>query len=102
MDMPLCLDNANSVAHMPDRRATAEGPSCQKPKTQNASRPGRHQIGMVGEISPRALPDSNFLIDCNVFLQSLDGYPTIKIGAKKTLQMTRKTFFIWSCNGGTR
>src|SRR5215470_17794574 len=70
--MPLRLDNAKSVAHMPHSRATAdeEGPSsrdsrltprlhrCQKPKSQNASRPratsnrngGRDHLGILGEI----------------------------------------------------
>src|SRR5262245_40385259 len=72
VDMPLRLDNAKSVAHMPHSRATAdeEGPSsrdsrltprlhrCQKPKSQNASRPratsnrngGRDHLGILGEI----------------------------------------------------
>src|SRR6516225_1367708 len=33
-----------------DSRLTTRLGRCQKPDSQNASRPGRHQIGMVGEI----------------------------------------------------
>lgn len=33
-----------------DSRLTTRLRRCQKPDSQNASRPGRHQIGMVGEI----------------------------------------------------
>ncbi|WP_407114536.1 hypothetical protein [Bradyrhizobium sp. LMG 9283] len=32
---------------------------CQKPDSQNASRPGRHQIGMVGEIISESWARSN-------------------------------------------
>src|SRR3982074_1244486 len=60
--MPLRLDNAKRVAHMPTAAATKNKPSsrdsrlttrlcrCQKPDSQNASHPGRHHPGMVGEI----------------------------------------------------
>jgi hypothetical protein len=66
--MPLRLDNAKGVAHMPTVEAAEENKNA-KPRfkidlaastmpeidSQNASRPGRHQIGMVGEIISESL-----------------------------------------------
>src|SRR6267378_1298141 len=69
--MPLRLDNAKGVAHMPtaeaaenrrssrDSRLTTRHRRCQKPDSQNASRPGRHQIGRVGEIISESWARSN-------------------------------------------
>jgi len=61
--MPLRLDNARALPTCPpqsnsrrrrpssrDSRLTPRLHRCQKPSSQNASRPGRHQIGRVGEI----------------------------------------------------
>ncbi|MEH2670716.1 ATP-binding protein [Bradyrhizobium elkanii] len=42
-----------------DSRLTTRLRRCQKPNSQNASRPGRHQIGMVGEIISESWARSN-------------------------------------------
>src|ERR1700730_12873004 len=42
-----------------DSRLTTWLCRCQKPDSQNASRPGRHQIGMVGEIISESWARSN-------------------------------------------
>jgi len=42
-----------------DSRLTTRLRRCQKPDSQNASRPGRHQIGMVGEIISESWARSN-------------------------------------------
>src|SRR5882724_9854058 len=69
--MPLRLDNAKGVAPMPtaeaaenrrssrDSRLTTRHRRCQKPDSQNASRPGRHQIGRMGEIISESWARSN-------------------------------------------
>src|SRR5882724_7900588 len=69
--MPRRLDNAKCVAHMPTAAATKNKPSsrdsrltmrlcrCQKSDSQNASCPGRHQIGTVGEIISESWARSN-------------------------------------------
>jgi len=64
--MPLRLDNAKGVAHMPRKQAVesrfkidhAASPM-PEPDSQNASRPGRHQIGRVGEIISESWARSN-------------------------------------------
>src|SRR5246127_2952901 len=69
--MPLRLDNARALPTCPQQEQQKNRPSsrdsrlttrlrrCQKPKSQNASRPGRHQIGMVGEIISESWARSN-------------------------------------------
>src|SRR6266478_3198837 len=69
--MPLRLDNARALPTCPqqsnrktspsrrDSRLTTRLRRCQKPNSQNASRPGRHQIGMVGEIISESWARSN-------------------------------------------
>ena len=70
--MPLRLDNARALPTCPqqsnsrrrrpssrDSRLTPRLHRCQKPSSQNASRPGRHQIGMVGEIISESWARSN-------------------------------------------
>src|SRR5713101_3521168 len=68
--MPLRLDNARALPTCPqqeqqkkqasrDSRLTTRLCRCQKPNSQNASRPGRHQIGMVGEIISESWARSN-------------------------------------------
>ena len=70
--MPLRLDNARALTTCPqqsnsrrrrpssrDSRLTPRLHRCQKPSSQNASRPGRHQIGRVGEIILESWATSN-------------------------------------------
>jgi len=70
--MPLRLDNARALPTCPpqsnsrrrrpssrDSRLTPRLHRCQKPSSQNASRPGRHQIGRVGEIILESWATSN-------------------------------------------
>jgi hypothetical protein len=88
--MPLRLDNAKGVARMPTAAATKNKPSsrdsrlttrlcrCQKSDSQNASRPGRHQIGTVGEIvGIRKLPSYRAYVKLMI-----DGTPSKPFSAR--------------------
>ncbi|MCP1849394.1 hypothetical protein J2R80_003217 [Bradyrhizobium sp. USDA 4541] len=60
--LPTCPQQTNSRrrrASSRDSRLTPRLHRCQKPNSQNASRPGRHQIGMVGEIISESWARSN-------------------------------------------
>src|SRR5580704_4050872 len=60
--LPTCPQQSNSRRRRPSSRASRLTPRlhrCQKPSSQNASRPGRHQIGMVGEIISESWARSN-------------------------------------------
>src|SRR5580692_10139865 len=61
--LPTCPQQSNSSRKTSpsnrDSRLTTWLCRCQKPDSQNASRPGRHQIGMVGEIISESWARSN-------------------------------------------
>jgi hypothetical protein len=61
--LPTCPQHSNSSRKTSpsnrDSRLTTRLRRCQKPDSQNASRPGRHQIGMVGEIISESWARSN-------------------------------------------
>jgi len=59
--LPTCPQQEQQKTNPPSRdsRLTTRLRRCQKPDSQNASRPGRHQIGMVGEIISESWARSN-------------------------------------------
>ena len=60
--LPTCPQQSNSRRRRTssrDSRLTTRLHRCQKPDCQNASRPGRHQIGTVGEIISESWARSN-------------------------------------------
>ena len=57
--LPTCPQQQTKKTFSRDLRLTTRLRRCQKPDSQNASRPGRHQIGMVGEIISESWARSN-------------------------------------------